>query len=266
MAQFTELLNALDLKEQAFVLEYLKGWNATEAARVVWTFSAAKQQGHKVLHRPDVAAAIAAAATEMRDAISDPERFRRELELIAYADPRELVDANGNLIPLAKLPEAVRRAVASVDLEVEKVTTEDVIDGAEGLVPKSKKRVTTRTRVVKYKLAPKVGALELLGKRVHSAKRATDRVRKISARHPRDISVAVRARVMERDDFKCRRCGWSAPEVKLVLDHIIPVARGGTCEEDNLHVLCWDCNAGKGARMPHAHDFRGPRLASVPAD
>lgn len=73
---------------------------------------------------------------------------------------------------------------------------------------------------------------------------------------PRDISVAKRARVMERDGFRCRRCGWSVDDgVKLVIDHIVPVCKGGTGAEPNLQTLCADCNAGKGARDPHPHDF-----------
>ena len=66
--------------------------------------------------------------------------------------------------------------------------------------------------------------------------------------------VSLRARVMERDDFTCRRCGQTAPNVRLVLDHIIPVANGGTADETNLQTLCHECNAGKSDRDPHPHD------------
>jgi 5-methylcytosine-specific restriction enzyme A len=74
-------------------------------------------------------------------------------------------------------------------------------------------------------------------------------------RHPRNVSTATRARIMERDDFRCRRCGASPRDCRLVVDHIVPVARGGSSEDDNLQTLCEDCNQGKAARPPHPHDM-----------
>lgn len=68
---------------------------------------------------------------------------------------------------------------------------------------------------------------------------------------------SLRARVFERDGFKCRRCGATADEAKLVVDHVQPIARGGTTRIDNLQTLCWDCNSGKRAQVPTDHDLRG---------
>lgn len=53
---------------------------------------------------------------------------------------------------------------------------------------------------------------------------------------------------MQRDGFKCRICGKSpanAPEITLHIDHIIPCAKGGTAEMENLQTLCSKCNLGK---------------------
>jgi 5-methylcytosine-specific restriction endonuclease McrA len=79
-------------------------------------------------------------------------------------------------------------------------------------------------------------------------------------RNPRSISVRIRALIMERDSFTCRRCGRKAPEVQLVVDHIVPVAKGGTAKQTNLQTLCRDCNSGKSDRDPHPHDHLGPTL------
>lgn len=69
------------------------------------------------------------------------------------------------------------------------------------------------------------------------------------------ISPALRQRVFERDEFRCRRCGRDPRLAVLVIDHIVPVARGGTADESNLQTLCTGCNAGKSDRDPHAHDL-----------
>ena len=59
------------------------------------------------------------------------------------------------------------------------------------------------------------------------------------------ISKELRVQVLIRDKFKCRMCGRSRDEVSLHVDHILPVAKGGTDEISNLATLCSDCNIGK---------------------
>jgi hypothetical protein len=72
----------------------------------------------------------------------------------------------------------------------------------------------------------------------------------------------IRARVLERDGYKCRKCGWmpgdAVPLKKgsdrpvfrtLEIDHIWPKSRGGADAEENFQVLCSTCNARKGARV-----------------
>ena len=64
------------------------------------------------------------------------------------------------------------------------------------------------------------------------------------------ISKKTRFDVFKRDGFQCSYCGTHPPEtVLLEVDHIHPVAEGGTNEIDNLVTACWDCNRGKGARL-----------------
>jgi hypothetical protein len=62
----------------------------------------------------------------------------------------------------------------------------------------------------------------------------------------RDVSVRVRFLVFQRDSFACCLCGRDARDgVKLEVDHIAPIVRGGSNAMDNLQTLCWDCNRGK---------------------
>lgn len=56
----------------------------------------------------------------------------------------------------------------------------------------------------------------------------------------------IRQRIFERDDFTCAYCG--ARGVKLECDHIVPVARGGNHEDENLTTSCKPCNRAKAAK------------------
>lgn len=62
------------------------------------------------------------------------------------------------------------------------------------------------------------------------------------------INLNIRYAVLKRDNFKCVKCGRSPSvnhKVELEVDHIKPVARGGTSDVENLQTLCKDCNQGK---------------------
>jgi hypothetical protein len=64
------------------------------------------------------------------------------------------------------------------------------------------------------------------------------------------ISKKTRFDVFKRDGFQCQYCGTHPSEtVLLEVDHIHPVAEGGTNDIDNLVTACWDCNRGKGAGL-----------------
>jgi hypothetical protein len=70
-----------------------------------------------------------------------------------------------------------------------------------------------------------------------------------------EISPKLRFRILSRDGFKCQYCGAQAPDVRLEVDHLIPVSQGGETVEDNLAAACWDCNRGKGAGpINHSED------------
>jgi hypothetical protein len=73
------------------------------------------------------------------------------------------------------------------------------------------------------------------------------------------LSKRTRFRIFARDGFKCRYCGKSSAHVVLVVDHVIPVAEGGTDDDENLITACEPCNQGKAAKrleqfMPTADD------------
>ncbi len=61
----------------------------------------------------------------------------------------------------------------------------------------------------------------------------------------RSLSKSKRHRIWQRDGGACVKCGAKAA---LHVDHIIPVALGGSCEEQNLRLLCFNCNVREGIR------------------
>lgn len=67
------------------------------------------------------------------------------------------------------------------------------------------------------------------------------------------ISKRLRFEILRRDNYTCRYCGHAAPEVKLTVDHLTPVALGGREEPGNLVSACVDCNSGKTSIAPDNH-------------
>ena len=59
----------------------------------------------------------------------------------------------------------------------------------------------------------------------------------------RSIPPGIRAAVLDRDGHKCSHCGST---YNLDIDHIIPVAKDGTSNIENLCTLCSFCNNSKG--------------------
>ena len=73
-----------------------------------------------------------------------------------------------------------------------------------------------------------------------------------------NIPKAVKTYVLERDLFQCQNCGKKNAEARLNIDHIIPLATGGSNDISNLQVLCSQCNQKK----KHHFDSRYRRYYS----
>jgi phage terminase small subunit len=111
-------------EHELFVANYLKTKNATKAARAAgYSEKSAHTQGSRLLKRLDISGAIAQA--DVKDekksklAVAKAElsaaRLLEEISHAALFDPGELYDEAGNEIPVHKLPEHVRRAIASIE-------------------------------------------------------------------------------------------------------------------------------------------------------
>ncbi|MFE5009756.1 HNH endonuclease [Streptomyces sp. NPDC056696] len=75
----------------------------------------------------------------------------------------------------------------------------------------------------------------------HQTRKSWNRTSARNASRPRDWSKR-RSRILVRDRFTCQQCG---SHKELEVDHIVPVARGGSWEPDNLWALCKTCHKRK---------------------
>lgn len=96
---------------------------------------------------------------------------------------------------------------------------------------------------------------------LESFKQKDAEVKEVAKR--RRVSPTQRKAVLERDGYKCRICGISkqylddkvpglGEYLRLEIDHIVPIAQGGTSDESNLQCLCWRCNSLKGSKKTNA--------------
>lgn len=58
----------------------------------------------------------------------------------------------------------------------------------------------------------------------------------------------LREAVFARDDYTCAYCGQRGG--RLECDHVVPVSRGGSHDEDNLTTACFTCNRSKRDKLP----------------
>ena len=65
-----------------------------------------------------------------------------------------------------------------------------------------------------------------------------------------------------RDNYRCQYCRRQLPANRLTYDHVIPVAKGGGKNWENIVTSCVDCNREKGDRTP---DEAGLRLLKKPS-
>ncbi len=64
-------------------------------------------------------------------------------------------------------------------------------------------------------------------------------------RKNRYIPFQTKARVVRRDNYTCQECGKHLRDNEVEFDHIIPLSKGGSSEEHNIRLTCFECNRSK---------------------
>ena len=73
----------------------------------------------------------------------------------------------------------------------------------------------------------------------------TNERRRIGRNIPRHIML----RVVRRDNNQCQICSKILKDDEIEFDHIIPISKGGSSEENNIRVTCLDCNRNKSSKF-----------------
>lgn len=142
----------LNQQQQAFVQEYLKDRNATQAAiRAGYSKATARQIGARLLRHVHIREACEEAQKQHLARIQAEtgislERTLKEIARLAYFDARKLFDQDGHPIPINLLDDDTAAAIAGL-----KIVTKGNSDMGLG-------------EITEYKVSEKKGALDMLMK------------------------------------------------------------------------------------------------------
>lgn len=142
----------LNHKQKKFAAEYLVDGNATQAAiRAGYSARTAHSAGPRLLENVGVKALIEAKREKVISKLEvKGEKVLAELAHFAHSDPAQCFGEDGVFLEIPKMPEAMRRAIKSFEIE------ELYAQGEEGRYAVG--------RTVKIAFWPKDKGLELLGK------------------------------------------------------------------------------------------------------
>ena len=110
--------STLSAKQSIFVEEYLVDLNATQAAiRAGYSEDTAQQIGSENLSKPVIQGAIQVAMNERSKRIEiTADNVLKELGKLAFADPRNLFNADGSLKVITELDEFASASIAGMDV------------------------------------------------------------------------------------------------------------------------------------------------------
>lgn len=172
----------LNPRQRAFVVEYLKDKNATQAYMRVYkaTPAVADTNGPRLLGNARVTAEIARLEKQQlaqiqRETGITLERTLREIARVAFFDPRKLFDKDGNPLSLPDLDDDTVAAIAGLD----------VLEEWQG----TGENRTFVGLIKKYKIATKLDGLEKLMKHLGGYKEDHDQAGDAAAKALAGLAV-----------------------------------------------------------------------------
>lgn len=161
-------------KQRKFITEYAKDLNCTRAAKAAGYYS--EVEGRRLMEKKHILDAINK-ELKKNEVFVGPTipRILQELMHIAFFDPKELFDENGNPRPLSEIPEGVRRCIAGIEFAMEGRGDEAVT-------------------IKKYKIIDKHKALENLGRHLamFTDKLKVDLPQELSSMSDEQLNSAIR--------------------------------------------------------------------------
>ena len=152
--------------------------------------------------------------------------------------------------------EKVRQEREAVEREKIRKQKEKQAEQARKRAQAEKERLEREAAELEKKRKQKEKQEELARKKAQAEKERLEREKampvhkRFMAEQRRLMSDSLRYQVLARDNFRCQICGATqADGVKLHVDHIFPVSKGGKTELSNLRTLCERCNMGKRDRV-----------------
>ena len=148
---------ALTDKQEMFCREYLIDLNATQAAiRAGYSEKTARASGCENLTKPDIQNRIAELKAERNEQVNvDASYVLKRLIEIDQMDAADILDDEGNMLPVSSWPKVWRTSLSGMDINRLKMAGKSDDDDSE-----------FETTIQKIKWPDKVKNLELLGKHV----------------------------------------------------------------------------------------------------
>ena len=79
-------------------------------------------------------------------------------------------------------------------------------------------------------------------------KEADAHARRRASFYTEQLEDVSRDEIAERDNHLCHICGEWVGAQEMTIDHVVPLARGGSHTKDNIKLAHKVCNSRKGAR------------------